>query len=171
MPGKPRLLFNGMFHVCPLGKHVISHNNPFHLVRVHHKSMETELFMYVQQHVTGKPGKMCFVLIFLNCIFHWRVTALQYCVGFCCISEWISLRYTYVPWRRKWQPTPVFLPGESHGQRTLAGYSLWDGRVGPDLRTKLYIRPLPFGLPSHLLPHPTPEVVTEPQFEFPESCS
>ena len=28
-----------------------------------------------------------------------------------------------VPWRRKWQPTLVFLPGESHGQRSLAGYS------------------------------------------------
>ena len=30
------------------------------------------------------------------------------------------------PWRRAWQPTPVFLPGESHGQRSLAGYCLWD---------------------------------------------
>ena len=29
------------------------------------------------------------------------------------------------PWRRAWQPTPVFLPGESHGQRSLAGYSPW----------------------------------------------
>ena len=28
-----------------------------------------------------------------------------------------------IPWRRKWQPTPVFLPGEAHGQRSLAGYS------------------------------------------------
>ena len=28
-------------------------------------------------------------------------------------------------WRRKWQPTPVFLPGESYGQRSLAGYSPW----------------------------------------------
>ena len=28
-----------------------------------------------------------------------------------------------MPWRRKWQPTPLFLPGESHGQRRLAGYS------------------------------------------------
>ena len=27
------------------------------------------------------------------------------------------------PWRRRWQPTPVFLPGESHGQRSLGGYS------------------------------------------------
>ena len=28
-----------------------------------------------------------------------------------------------IPWRRKWQPTPVFLPGESHGQRSLVVYS------------------------------------------------
>ena len=28
-------------------------------------------------------------------------------------------------WRRKWQPTPVFLPGKWHGQRSLVGYSLW----------------------------------------------
>ena len=28
-----------------------------------------------------------------------------------------------IPWRRSWQPTKVFLPGESHGQRSLAGYS------------------------------------------------
>ena len=27
-----------------------------------------------------------------------------------------------IPWKRKWQPSPVFLPGESHGQRSLAGY-------------------------------------------------
>ena len=33
-----------------------------------------------------------------------------------------------VPWRRKWQPTPVFLPGESHGQGSLAGYSPWGGK-------------------------------------------
>ena len=29
------------------------------------------------------------------------------------------------PWRRKLQPTPVFVPGESHGQRSLVGYSPW----------------------------------------------
>ena len=28
-----------------------------------------------------------------------------------------------IPWRREWQPTPAFLPGESHGQQSLAGYS------------------------------------------------
>ena len=30
------------------------------------------------------------------------------------------------PWRRKWQPTPVFWPRELHGQRNLASYSPWD---------------------------------------------
>ena len=33
-----------------------------------------------------------------------------------------------IPWRKKWQPSPVFLPGESHGQRSLAGYSPWSRR-------------------------------------------
>ena len=28
-----------------------------------------------------------------------------------------------IPWRRKWQPTPAFLPGKTHGQRRVAGYS------------------------------------------------
>ena len=33
-----------------------------------------------------------------------------------------------IPWRRAWQPTPVFLPGEVHGQRSLVGYSPWGHR-------------------------------------------
>ena len=37
-----------------------------------------------------------------------------------------------IPWRRKWQPTPVFLPGKSHGQRGLVGYSPWGHRVTHD---------------------------------------
>jgi len=30
-----------------------------------------------------------------------------------------------IPWWRKWQPTPVLLPGEFHGERSLTGYSSW----------------------------------------------
>ena len=43
-----------------------------------------------------------------------------------------------IPWRRKWQPTPVFLPRKSHGQRSLEDYnSPWGHkRVGHDLVTK-----------------------------------
>ena len=35
-------------------------------------------------------------------------------------------------WRRKWQPTPMFLPGESQGQGSLVGCRLWGCRVGHD---------------------------------------
>ena len=40
-------------------------------------------------------------------------------------KTWVHFRFRKIPWRKKWQPTPVFFPGESHGQRTLAGYSPW----------------------------------------------
>ena len=41
------------------------------------------------------------------------------------------------PWRRKWQPTPVFLPAKSHGWRSLVVYSPWGGkRVRHDFGTK-----------------------------------
>ena len=41
-----------------------------------------------------------------------------------------------IPWRRKWQPTPVFFPGKSHGQRRLAGCSPWGGKSQTWLTTK-----------------------------------
>ena len=37
-----------------------------------------------------------------------------------------------IPWRRKWQPTPAFLPGESQGRRSLVGCRLW-GRTESDM--------------------------------------
>ena len=40
-------------------------------------------------------------------------------------------------WRRKWQPTPVFSPGESHGRRSLAGYSP-EGRKESDRTERLH---------------------------------
>ena len=45
-----------------------------------------------------------------------------------------------IPWRRKWQPTPVFLPGKSQGQRRLMGYCSWDRKMSDTtdwLRTHL----------------------------------
>ena len=36
--------------------------------------------------------------------------------------------FTFMRWRRKWQPTPVFLPGESQGRGSLVGCRLW-GRM------------------------------------------
>ena len=37
----------------------------------------------------------------------------------CEFNPWVRK----IPWKRAWQPTPVFLPGESHGERSLVGYS------------------------------------------------
>ena len=48
-------------------------------------------------------------------------------------ETWVPSQVTKIPWRRKWQPTPVFLPGESHGQRSLASYSPW----GRESQTRL----------------------------------
>ena len=50
----------------------------------------------------------------------------------CGLSPWVGK----IPLRRAWQPTPVFLPRESHGQRSMAGYSPWGRRVGCDAVTE-----------------------------------
>ena len=48
--------------------------------------------------------------------------------------DWVTSLslFTFMHWRRKWQPTPVFLPGESQGQRRLVGCCLW-GPTGSDM--------------------------------------
>ena len=54
-----------------------------------------------------------------------------------CLS---TMRETWVgeiPWRRKWQPTPVLLPGKSHRQRSLVDYSPW-GRKELDTTERLH---------------------------------
>ena len=56
------------------------------------------------------------------------------------------------PWRREWQPTPVFLPGEFHRERNLAGYSLW-GCKESDTTEQLILNTLflTHGLSLHIL--------------------
>ena len=52
------------------------------------------------------------------------------------LSDFLSL-FTFMHWRRKWQPTPVFLPGESHGPGSLVGCSPW-GRKELDTTEQLH---------------------------------
>jgi len=47
-----------------------------------------------------------------------NLPAVQETTGF---DPWVGK----IPWRKKWQPTPVSLPGKSHGQRSLVGCSPW----------------------------------------------
>ena len=55
-----------------------------------------------------------------------------------------------IPWRRKWQPTPVFLPGKSHGQRSLAG-SVQGGQKELDTTEHTRILFCQEGSPPHLI--------------------
>ena len=57
-------------------------------------------------------------IIYLNCYFIKR--------EYICKYRHIFIHHClHITWRRRWQPTPAILPGESHGQRSLAGYSPW----------------------------------------------
>ena len=74
-------------------------------------------------HKETKTQRNCFFHPWLHC---WWVLVLKsvFCLQYRRprFSPWVR----NVPWRRKWLPTPVFLPEESHGQRILAGHSPWD---------------------------------------------
>ena len=97
------------------------------------------------------------------CLLHWQVDSLPLhhlgspikwepgCVWYCWnsfTSHWAILTLTQIErlgfdswvgkilWRRKWQPTPVFFPGKSHGQRSLEFYRLWGLIVGQDWATE-----------------------------------
>ena len=49
-----------------------------------------------------------------------------------------------IPWRRKWQPTPVFLPGKSHGQRSLVGLSSWGHKELGTIEHTVHMQSLTF---------------------------
>ena len=53
-----------------------------------------------------------------------------------CKRRGFHARVGKIPWRRKWQPSPEFLPGESCGQRSLVGHGPWGGRVGHNRGSK-----------------------------------
>ena len=57
-------------------------------------------------------------------------------------ETWFKTWVGKIPWRREWLPTPVFLPGKSHAQRSLVGYSAWGHeKVRQDLVTKQHHHP------------------------------
>ena len=54
------------------------------------------------------------------------------------IMQWVTCReFKYSTWRKKWQPTPVLLPGKSHGGRSLVRYSPW-GHKESDTTERLH---------------------------------
>ena len=94
----------GNSYNCP---HLVSAKNQFSrsfflFFSVFQKSFE--IFLSVHKSLASPIGQQ--VKVFLQC-------------RRCRFDPWVRK----IPWRREWQPTPVLLPGESHGQRSLAGYS------------------------------------------------
>ena len=69
------------------------------------------------------PSNECSGLISFRIVFSSTLIAVLLNVGGCW-REFDLPRQAF-PWSRKWQPTPVFLPGKSHGHRSLVGYNLW----------------------------------------------
>ena len=53
----------------------------------------------------------------------------------CRFDPWVEK----IPWRMKWQPTPVFLPGKSHGQRSLVSYSPWGRKSWTQLSKQAHL--------------------------------
>ena len=81
-------------------------------------------------------------------------------------SPWVRK----IPWRREWLPTPVFLPGEFHGQRSLLGYSPW-GHKELDMTERLtlsfFIHTIDTGL-EVLCTVPCTDTIPIPFFFFKE---
>ena len=91
-----------------------------------------------------------------------------------CLNAWdlgLIPRWGGSPGRRKWQPTPVFLPGESHGQRSsLAGYSLRDHRIRHDWRDWAHTQETRFfPLETHMLQLKKQDATTKT--EDPTGCN
>jgi len=61
----------------------------------------------------------------MNFLMFYQIVVLNICINLNLHIYIYIYIYIYTPWRRKWKPTPVFLPGEFHTQRSLADSSLW----------------------------------------------
>ena len=64
-----------------------------------------------------------------------------------------------IPWRRKWQPSPEFLPGEFHGQRILVGYSPW-GHKESDMTERLTLLLYTWKFLIHILLKPSLKILS-----------
>ena len=82
------------------------------------------LCLYSMATISKLFAKTCLSVSFLNQIRSWLVSG-------CVVSNQENRGFILLPRRRRWHPTPVFLPGKSHGRRSLVGCSPW-GREESD---------------------------------------
>ena len=98
---------------------------------IHWRPLPHAQFHCVQMALGSKHQCICIQTSGLPRWFSGKESACQ------CRRCWFHPWVGKIPWTRKWQPTPVFLPGKSHRQRSLMGYSPWGHkRVRHDSATK-----------------------------------
>ena len=101
--------------------------------------LESRAYSYlVNQHRSIMVTYLTYQLI--HCTFSW-LTAIPSDIAMGALSILIA-DFSNSTHRRQWQPTPVLLPGKSHGQRSLVGWNPW-GRWGSDMTERLHF---PFSL-------------------------
>ena len=108
--------FQSVFLLCPqrfLQLHISPHLSVFFISPI--------MFLRVPF-----VSEQSFCILIVSCLFYASLVAQTVknlpAVQETRFSPWVGK----IPWRRKWLPAPVFLPGEFHGQRSLVGYSSWD---------------------------------------------
>ena len=104
-------------------------------VSLHPRQHVVVLLSFFLATLIARQGCLMVVLFFPNGgLPRWRSGKESSCQ---CRGQGFDPWVRKIPWRRKWQPTPVFLPGKSCGPRNLASYSPWGRkRVRHDLATK-----------------------------------
>ena len=116
-------------HICPFFKRFFSHID-FKYFVIHFKTLQ-----WMEKQVSRPMAPHSSTLV-------WKIPwteepgRLQSMGSLRVGHDWATSlsRFTFMHWRRKWQPTPPFLPGESQGQGSLVGCRLWGRTVGHDWR-------------------------------------
>ena len=110
----------------------------FSLIRLRFPEMNTKYCLALPSFVHSRQGSVFFCCLYFFCGFFFFFFFLVLCgetsfPGSCgkepayqCRKRGFDPWVRKIPWRRKWQPTPVFLPGKFHGQSSLMDYSPWD---------------------------------------------
>ena len=83
----------------------------------------TFTFTFLPSHFSFLSTNTQYLLCIISKLSRWYCGKESTCQWRRCKTCGFHLWVKKIPWRRKWQPTPVFLPGESHGERNLVGYS------------------------------------------------
>ena len=98
------------------------------------KSIDAKTLGYKPEVVVGEGGvdgrEMTGSRWFQSCLRMVHVSVIQH--TWCFLTPQGPRTESSVKRRRKWHPTPLFLPGESNGQRSLVGYGPWGRRVAYD---------------------------------------